>query len=257
MTYLSDKKRKKRGYIWYSVVILLIFIFVYFWPSVRTFLYNYVEGPVIIYGSTRTGIVSIPYNVSTYFKSKKDLEDINRGLELNIERLENEIAVKDAIISDNKLSQNGSSVSTLEMYSILEDSTNIYSTIILSKGFKDGLEINKLVYLRGRQPVCIIVEVHDQTSVCKLLSSSGSFIEGVSPNGETLFLKGDGGGTFIADIPRDAILNEGDSVHLKSDPTLLLGTVVSIVKDNQATAWKVYVRGQYNPITSNVFYTDK
>jgi hypothetical protein len=251
MTYLSDKKRT-RGYKVYGTFFILLFFLAFFWPTIRKFTYTYIESPILIYGSTRSGIVSIPYNVATYFGSKSKLQAENEALMINVERLENELAKKSSpqVPSD-------AGKTALELYPALRDLTGMYSTVVLSKGFKDGIEENDLAYLRGRQPVCVIAEVHDRTSVCKLLAASGNEIEGVTPAGETLFLKGNGGGSFIASVPRDSQVFVGDIISLKSDPTMALGTLVSINKDSQATSWEVYVRGNYNPVTSNIFFIDK
>ena len=92
--------------------------------------------------------------------------------------------------------------------------------------------------------------------VCRLLSASGTEIEGVASS-TTLFLKGAGGGTFTADVPRDSVVALGEQVYLKSNSTFMLGTVIDILTDDQASSLRVYVRGAYNPVTSNVFYLSK
>lgn len=183
---------------------------------------------------------------------------MNKSLELEIEKLENSLAEKDAIIRESVLMQEGKDANSspvLVMYPVAEDITKLYSTILLSKGYKDGIEKGSLVYIRGMQPVCEIIEVYDKTSLCELLSRGNRTTEGVTSSSTiTLSLVGEGGGSFVASIPKDMNVIVGESVYLRSNPTYMLGTVVMVKEDDQATGAKIYVRGAYNPVTSSVFY---
>ena len=132
--------------------------------------------------------------------------------------------------------------------------------MLLSKGFKDGLQAGMVVYVRGRQGVCVIEEVHAATARCTLLSSGGVKTEGVIVNAsstEVLPLEGDGGGSFIASVPKGANISLASTVVYKADPTIKLGTVVDIQDDPQDVFMRVYIRGAYNPVSSSVFYVDK
>jgi cell shape-determining protein MreC len=198
---------------------------------------------------------AIPQSLVELFTNKHTLIVKIRELEMNVEYLENELRERDGLLRE--LGSNASSsIKTIAMYPLMKDRTEIYSTIVLSKGFKDGLTEGLLVYLRGRQPVCVLKEVHQKTSLCKLFSAHGEEIDGVVSS-TTLFLKGDGGGSYVGEVPRETIIQNGDAVYLKSDETMILGTVVDVARDNQAAFWKVYVRGAYNPLTSTIFYTNQ
>jgi cell shape-determining protein MreC len=263
MTYLSDRSRARTTYKYYILFIVLFSLLVYKWPTIRVAVYPYVEPVVLSYSWAKITTSNIPSFVYTYFTSHSALVSQNKLLELNIERLENELAEKDSTIKENELTKIGevdSLKSTIILYPIMQGITKVYSTIILSKGFKDGVEDLSIVYLRGRQAVCIITEVHDKTSLCRLLSASGEVIEGIVMSSTIpimLTLKGTGGGSFIADVPRDTEIPIGGVVSLRSEQTMILGTVTSVVRDEQASSWYVYVRGAYNPVTSNVFYISK
>ena len=261
MTYLSDKARSKKRYTKYGVYALLLLVVVYFWPTLRTKLYPYAEPVIVSYSSSKLAFIHVPSSVKLYFSSRAALSAHATALELDVERLENALAEKDAILKDSHFIEiSGSHVpsSTLVMYPSLRDVTTIYSTVLLSKGFKDGVEEKSLVYLRGRQPVCSIAEVHDTTSLCKLLSAPGVVTEGVTASSTSLLaLTGIGGGSFVADVARETVVAVGDVIYLARDQGMVLGTVTDIIRDDQATSWHVYVRGSYNPVTSSVFYMDK
>lgn len=260
MTYLSDRARSRKSYKYYVLGVIIFGLFIYFWPNTKAKLYPYIEGIVINYGNLKSNISKFPAAFHLYFSSRIELDTRNKELELNIERLENILAQKDALLIEHGfVDESGSSnvSSALMLYPITQDMTTIYSTVLLSKGFKEGIEEGSVVYVRGKQAACIIVEVHDHTSLCKLLSTSGNSVEGSLPAGGTLFLKGYGGGTFIADVPKDSPVNVGEQVRLRSDPTFVIGEVVDIIPDDQASSLRVYVRGPYNPVTSSVFYINK
>lgn len=261
MTYLSDKSKKDKKYKKYSIYAVILIAFVYFWPSVHSKIFPVLEPAAIFYGDSKTSFIKIPSALSTYFSSRSLLAEKNRALELDVERLENELAEKDEIIKENNFIQENVSdkpSSVLVMYPIMRDITTMYSTVLLSKGFKDGVEENDMVYIRGRNPACVIYSVSDKTSLCKFLSASGVVTEGVTSSSSiVLSLSGNGGGSFIADIPRGTDVTIGDTVYLASDKTMELGNIVDVNRDDQATSWKVYIRSMYNPVTSSVFYLKK
>lgn len=260
MTYLSDRARARKTYVYYGLLIIIFSLVVYMWPTIHKRLYPYLENITILTSNLKISILNIPSSIGIYFTSRKNLETRNMDLSLSIERLLNELAEKDSILKERGfLETNGMPITTssMVMYPVMRDITNIYSTLILSKGFKDGVEENSLVYVYGKQPVCIIKEVYNRTSLCQLLSVSGNTLEGVVASSTVLFLKGVGGGTFVADVPKDTDISLGDVVVLKSDQSMTLGKVANIIQDDQASSWYIYVRGAYNPVTSTVFYVNK
>jgi cell shape-determining protein MreC len=220
---------------------------------------------VMGYASLKKDFGSIPNFFSTYTTSHKTLVEKNKTLEITIENLENEIAEKDGQLKEYKLvasdSTTNTSPSTLVLYPLMTDITRIYSTILLSKGFKDGVEKDAYVYVRGLQPVCIVRSVDTSTSLCELLSAGGIVTDAVidtsSSTSLSLTLVGRGGGTFVGDVARDTSVVIGDKVFLKSDQSMMLGTVVDVLHNNQDTSWHVFVKGAYNPVTSSIFYLHK
>jgi hypothetical protein len=261
MTYLSDKTNINKKRFYYFIILCALGIVVYFWPSIRIKLYPYVEPLVVTINITKNFIINIPSSTYRHFSSLKKISEQNTSLLLTIERLENEIAEKDAFIKENNFIMNGDifkPISTIVLYPVMKDITTMYSTILFSKGFKSGVEEKSTVYLRGKQPVCVISQVYDSTSLCKLLSAPGTETQAVDgATNVTLFLIGIGGGAFTADVTRNTNVNVGDNIYLASDQTMKLGEVVDIIRNDQDTAVHVYVRGMYNPLTSSVFYINK
>jgi cell shape-determining protein MreC len=266
MTYLSGKAHKqKQGYM-YLLYVALLGVLVVFWVSFKGHMFPVFEPVVIYYAEAKSSVKSIPEFFATYTTSRSTLIQKTKTLEVTIENLENEIAEKDAQIKEfsdvSSVLGSTSLGSVLVMYPLMNDITRIYSTILLSKGYKDGVEKDSYVYVRGLQPVCIIKEVYTSTSLCELLSSSGIITDAVvvgdaSSTMISVSLTGRGGGTFLGDVARDTPISVGEKVVLRSDQSMTIGTVVDVLHNNQDTSWHVFVRGSYNPITSSIFYFHK
>lgn len=242
----------------YAAIAVLVLLVVYFWVPLRAFLYPYVEPVVGGYVSTKSAAKFVPSFVSTYVVSHKTLAEKNEQLEVTIERLENELASREAFIREQELAKNADipgTPSVLVMYPLTEDVTRLYSTILLSKGYKDGVEKDALIFVRGMQPVCTITEVYNETSLCELLSKGNRVTEAVTASGTVMLsLSGIGGGSFMAEVPKTTPVSIGDEVYLRSNQAMELGSIISIVESDQSTGKKIYVRGLYNPVSSSIFY---
>ena len=263
MTYLSGRTYKRKRNVLYALFAGIVFCVIFFWPFIQKHMYPIVEPVVTHYGLTKSSLVIFPEFFRTYVTSHKTLITRQKELENEVERLENTLADKNAIIQEHS-AQSSSSGDTksiirapIVLYPLMQDITTIYSTLLLSKGFKDGITIGDIVYVRGNQAVCTIKEVYTSTSLCLLLTSSGVATEGVTANTSiTLTLVGRGG-HYLADIIRDTQVNKGEKVYLRSNPSLVLGTVQTISNNNQDTSWRVFVQGAYNPLTSSIFYVQQ
>lgn len=260
MTYRLDRTKKKKKYLNAALVFVAFSLFIYFWPEFKAKAYPIAEPVIQAYAVAKKGASYLfPQTVSTYFVSKKSLADKNKELEISIERLENAIASKDAFIREQiKASSSGAGdagARVVILYPLAEDITKLYSTVLLSKGYRDGIEEGGVVYVRGMQGVCNIIEVYDNTSLCELFSKGNRITEGVTGSTSiSLTLIGEGGGSFIAELPKDVSITLGEDVFMKNDQTYKLGTVIAIFDDEQTTGSTIFVRGAYNPVHSSVFY---
>ena len=258
MTYLSGKLHKRKQYLRYSFFAIFCGALFFFWPFIRKHTYTSIEPAIIGYSNTKQSFIFFPEFFRTYITSHKTLILRQKELEEEIERLENQLADKDAGLRGVVTTQEGVSgvvvTKQITMYPLMQDLTRLYSTVLLSKGFKDGVTLGMLVYLRGDQVVCTIKEVYKSSSLCALLSASGTTIEGVTSSSSiTLTLMGRGG-YFLADIARETSVSAGETVYLRSNPRMILGTIKHIVNNNQDTSWHAFIEGGYNPLTSSIFY---
>lgn len=263
MTYLSGKAQKKRSYIRYALIASVFLLVVIFWPPIKKYSYTFLEPVIVRLGITKTSFTVFPEFFGTYVVSHKSLATKNRALEIEIERLENALADKDALLREHNLEDTLSITATtslrepLVLYPIMQDVTRMYSTILLSKGFKDGVDVGDTVYVRGNQAACTVREVFNATALCVLFTASGMKIEGVTSSSSiTLSLVGRGG-HFMADVVRDTPVSVGEIVYMRSNPKVILGTVKEVSNNNQDTSWHIFVEGAYNPVTSSIFYVQQ
>lgn len=266
MTYLSDKTKKRRKIATLISIIALLLLLSFGWVKIRSTLSPVAEPAVTTSSLILKNIISFPSAFINYFRLRDSYEFEKTNLENNIEELENKVAVLQAennslkgvtsIVKEGEIKE--ISKPNIILYPLVQDITKLYSTLLLSKGFKDNIKESSVVYIRGRQPVCIISEVHASSSLCKLLSAHGNTVEGVTTETkENISLLGDGGGNFLALLPKESNFVVGESVMYKIDQSMKLGDIVDIKKDPQDVFVRVYVRGAYNPVTSSLFYVDK
>lgn len=260
MTYLSGKFQKRKTYTKHIVIGCVLVLIAIFWPFIKKHTYGLLEPVVVSGGNIASSFSVFPEFFYTYGTTHKALVSRQKELELEIEHLENMLAEKDAQVRELTVSSsshtdvNKDERTRLVAYPLMHDVTKLYSTVLLSKGFKDGVDIGNVVTLRGDQVVCTIKEVYAQSSLCLLLSSSGVTTEGVTSSSSiTLSLIGRGG-YYMANVARDTPVSPGEKVYLRSNQGLLLGTVKQVTNNNQDTSWHVFVEGGYNPITSSIFY---
>lgn len=259
MTYLSGKAEKRKLYTRYVFFLCLLLVIVIFWPFVRKHTYTFIEPVVIKYGGVKESFSIFPEFFKTYITSHKTLVARQKELEVEVERLENALAESDARMREQGLqspshSSSTQRVSPLVVYPLMQDVTKMYSTILLSKGFKDGVDIGDSVYVRGNQVACTVKEVYTSTSLCLLLTSSGVETEGVTSSSSIVLSLVGRGGHYLANITRDTPVTVGEIVYLRSNPQMILGKVKEVANNNQDTSWHVFVEGAYNPVTSSIFY---
>jgi cell shape-determining protein MreC len=266
MTYLSDKAKKRKNRVRYSIGAVFFVLVLVFWSYIRSFIAPALEPALMFYGEKKQTVASFPDFFKKYTASNAKLLQNTKDLEIQIERLENELAERDGelrILRDLFIDDSNEQATTskkltpvITMYPLMQDVTKLYSTILLSKGFKDGVTVDSYVHIRGKQAVCVIKEVYTGTSLCSLLTASGVSTEAVTSSSSiTLTLVGRGG-SFVANVARDTPISIGEKVFLKSDQSVILGEVSDVSNNNQDTSWHVFIHGAYNPVTSSIFYMD-
>ncbi len=263
MTYRFDKGRRgerNRATIALSVFFCCV---VFFWPTLKPFFYRVTE-PVTKRAFEVVGGVSfVPEFVRVYFSSRRALVEDKRALMAHVEELENQLAKQELTLRELRgiVDENASSSLPHQVpivaSSLAQDVTKIYSTVIFSKGYGDGVALGDNVYLRKRQIVCQIKEVYARTSLCDLYSGYGQKVEGVTASSSINITLEGRGGHYIANVVRDTPVAVGEKILLRGDQSFVLGEVVQLFNNDQDTSWRILVRGEYNPVHSSLYYIEK
>lgn len=261
MTYLSNKKKQYGVRARYILLLIFLLVLSFFWRPIRLFTYPIVLPVVQVIENIISDISSIPLFFSTYIISHKNSSEKINSLEKNIELLENKVASQNSqlehYIAKDELQTKGH-LATLEVNIIAQDLYFLYSTMIISKGFTDGVEEGMIVYTRGYQPVGTVTEVYRSTAIVSLLSASGNKVNAFTESNKTaLVLTGDGGGNFIAQIPKNVEITIGDNIFLSQNTAMNVGNIVDIKGSPQDFFRTVYIRGAYNPAKQNNYFIDK
>lgn len=256
MTYRSVNK-KPGAYKKYIILGVIALLISFFWPSVKSGVYAVIE-PLLV--SEKDTSKSSFFGV--YFSSKKALSDENALLLQKVEELETSLAEKDALIRIwSEVSSSSvfsfSQKPPIPAFPIIKDRTGMYGTVLLSKGFRDGVEVGNKVYVRGAEVVCVIEEVSQKTSLCKLLTAHGMRTEAVTASSSIVLTLQGRGGHYLADVVRDTPISVGEKVYLQEDQMLSVGTISEIYNNNQDTSWRVFIESAHNPTSASVFYVQQ
>ena len=265
MTYLSARSKRNTKHIRIAVLVIFVLIISFFWKPIQRVMYPAVLPIINTYVSIRDTGSGFPHTLITFFTSRSEYETKIQSLETKIEYLENEVAIRNT--SDENTISSITSTSTtftpstrksLTLFPVVKDMSTLYNSIVLSRGFVDDLEEGSIVYVRGYQAVGYITTIYKTTSVMKLYSSSGEKVEGVVKDIDaSVTLTGQGGGSYLIEVPKTINVQEGQIVYLAAQQDMPLGTIVSVLNDPQDTFTRAYVRGAYNPNKAHIFYVNK
>lgn len=264
MTYRLDRENRRTGKATIAILGAIFFIVVFFWPSLQPFIYRTTEPLTKRVFEIAGGIHIVPDFIRVYFSSRATLEERETTLKSQVESLENRLAEQDLRMKELSLLFKETATTTTPTYSVpivasslAQDVTQIYATLILSKGFGEGVEVGNKVYLRGRQVVCVIKDVYARTSQCELFSGFGNKVEAVTASSSVNLTLEGRGGHYIANIVRDTDVIVGEKILLREDQTFILGEVAEVFNNDQDTSWHLLIRGAYNPSASSLYYIEK
>lgn len=261
MTYHLDRGRRGGKKIWW-IAGLFFFMLVFFWPSIKPFIYKGIEPLTKRSFELLGGVYIVPEFIRIYFSSRETLREESRLLKSEIETLENKTAEQESALRELSELLGGSSTSSVRYgvpvvaSSLAQDITKVYSSIILSKGYGDGIGVGDKVYLRKRQVICHIKEVYARTSLCELYSGFGNSVLGVTASSSVNITLEGRGGHYIANILRDTTVTVGEKILLKEDQSFVIGEVAEIFNNDQDTSWHILIRGEYNPVSSSLYYVE-
>jgi len=107
-----------------------------------------------------------------------------------------------------------------------------YDELLIDAGTDYDFKVDNMIYAAENVPVGKIVEVLSHSSKVRLFSSPGQKFEVLIGNNRIRATAlGRGGGQYEAELPRDSVIAEGDSVSIPSLTTNLYGVVDKVISD--------------------------
>lgn len=252
MSYLLNKKLKKKKIYNIALAVVLLFALFYFGkPIARGFSYvaTVVFKPVLVVGhKIGDGFSSL----GTAFVSKRSLVNENANLKLQLEQIQTNVANYNALLSENDnlkeiLGRKREGDNMLLASVLAKPNESPYDTLIIDVGEKQGVIINQRVFAYGNIPIGKVAEVYPSSSKVLLYSNPGEHTE-VVVSGKNVYLEavGRGGGNFEIILPKDFSVDNGTDVVLPGIVPRVVATVVKTLTDPRDTYVKALLASPAN-----------
>jgi cell shape-determining protein MreC len=237
MNYLLDRKSKKKklpSYIFFVVLVVVIFYFRSPIFSGLSYVASAIFRPVLVVGG----------NIGEKFSGIGGFFSFRNTLIKENEELRDKLAEKDAQMSNYNtmldenaklqeiLNRKPENLSLALSAILAKPNTSLYDTLIIDIGGNDGLGVGDIVFALGDVPVGYVAGVSASSSKVILFSNPGEKTE-IVIGGVDVFAQivGRGGGNFEMVMPRDFILEKGDTVALPGIVPRVVATVETIISD--------------------------
>ncbi len=265
MSYLLDKKIKRKKFlnIAFSVVVLIILF--YFrvgifngFSSVSQVIFR----PILIAGNN---VGEKFKNIGSYFLSKNYLYNQNQKLQAEVDFNNARNSNYDSVVAENASlkeilnrlpAQAGKdSRANMVLSAILsKPNQSIYDTLVIDAGTKQEIKEGDIVFALGNVPIGRVSLAYDSSSKVTLFSSAGEKTQVVVSSasagqaGRDVFLEliGRGGGNFEMILPRDFTLQKGDQVVMPGIYPYVLAEVVVTISDLRDPVKKVLLTSLVN-----------
>ena len=237
MSYLLDKKEKRKKYAYGLFLVAILLILFYFRTGIfngLSYLSHTVFRPVLVLGNNVGGKLA---GLSSYFTSKSSLYFENENLKSELEKSNARMANHDSLLSENTslkeiLGRKNANISLFLAGRLSRPSHSLYDTLIIDAGALQGIKPEDLVFALGNVPVGRISSVYPNSSKVILFTNPGEKTKViVGEQNLSLETVGRGGGNFEIILPRDFTPAKGDEVVLPGVTLYVLGIVETIISD--------------------------
>ncbi len=240
MSYLLDKKNKRKRFLQGAILALAVILFLYFRATAFKGI-SYVTQkffhPVIVLGNS---IGAKLHSSGAYFLSKSSLYKENQDLISKLNADDARMANYDSLLlEDNSLKEilnRKDAKNPMILAAILsKPNRSPYDTLLIDAGMSEGVKPGSTVYAEGAVPIGKISLAYDHSALVTLFSNPGITTEVVWMNntvkGIFTELAGRGGGNFEMVIPKDLTVQKGDQVALPGIDPSVVAIVQNIISD--------------------------
>ncbi|HBA45850.1 hypothetical protein A2W67_02165 [Candidatus Nomurabacteria bacterium RIFCSPLOWO2_02_40_28] len=236
MSYLVDKKIKRKKFFQTIFFVVIFFALFYFRAdimdgasSVGIFIFR----PVLVAGNYTGDKFS---NLKSYFLFKNSLYLENENLKMKLIEDEAKMANYNSILDENIflkeiLGRKNTKTSVIVSAILAKPNKSFYDTLVIDIGLKQGVKVGDSVFALGNIPIGRIAEVHAYSSKVILFSNSGEKTQVVINKNIFMEVVGRGGGNFEMAIPKDFNLSKGSEVVLPGIMPHVLAVVETVLSD--------------------------
>ena len=237
MSYLLDKKEKRKKFFKITIWVVVLLVIFYFKAGVFSGLSYVSQGffrPVLVAGNSVGGKLK---NLGAYFVSKSSLFSQNESLQSQLRDEETRTLNYNTVLAENEsLKEILGRVNTkknMVLVAILsKPNQSPYDTLVLDIGAKQGITVGSMVFAFGNIPLGYITEVFPSSAKVTLFSNAGEKTQAIITNKNIFFeLVGRGGGNFEMILPRDITLQKGDLVTMPGINPYTLAIVETVISD--------------------------
>jgi len=186
--------------------------------------------------SAQQATVVLIEGVPQYLQSKQKLITENSTLQSQIKVMQLQLHSRNVLYEENKtlkeLLGRGTAEDTLLAGILSRPHSSLYDTFVIDIGRTDGVEEGASVVVSGDIVIGVVERVFKNTSLVTLFSTPGvetEIVIGLQQIVATAI--GRGGGNFVAQLPRDVGIEEGDSIVIPGVGIKLFGIVETIEVD--------------------------
>ncbi|MFZ2149781.1 MAG: rod shape-determining protein MreC [Minisyncoccia bacterium] len=265
MSYLLDRKAKKKKFLIALFCVLFLVVFFYFRNGIWngfSYVGQKVFRPVIVGGNnvgTRLG------NFGAYFYSKQMLLNENEDLRARLDEANVKILNHEAVDSENVMLKEilgrKKEEARMTLATVLsKPNQSAYDTLLVDVGEDLGIKNGDMVFAFGEVPIGKVGATSTQASTIILFSSAGERTfanilrnsssevgsEGVADKVISSELVGRGGGNFEMIFPRDITINPGDQAILPGINSYVVAVAEATISDPRDSFTKVLFASPVN-----------
>ncbi len=245
MSYLLDKKAKRKKFFKITLGIIVLIVLFYFRLNIwNGFSYtaHAIFRPLLVLGNNTENKLQ---NLQSYFASKSSLGNENQELKLRLEKEEARMANYDSLFIENErlkeiLERKREEISMTISAILSQTNQSFYDSLIIDVGKSQNIKKGDMVFGLGNIPIGRVANVYSNSSKVILFSTPGEKTEviisskSIDPEqigGTFVELIGRGGGNFEMILPRDFILEKGDQVTMPGINPYVVAVVETIISD--------------------------
>lgn len=237
MSYLLDRKNKRKKYTSIGIAVALLLALLYFRDPVFKGLSSFFTSifrPVL---TVKTNINSNFSNTGAFIRTKESIilenEKLKTELLENNAKVANYKTIEDENTKLKEILNRKREGTSFTLATILGKSNqSIYNTLVIDAGSMENISEGDTVFALGNIPIGKVVEVFPKSSKVLLFSSPKEKTQvNVSGSDVIMDIVGRGGGNFEIIMPRDFKLETGDEVTLPGIYPYLVATVATVISD--------------------------